>query len=116
VREHKQRFVALIPLVVLMILLGWQLNQTSGSGSIEYRDSFEAPKVEKIFWSTTWWVIRQSGVDSRLSLDGDSSLRVVVESGYRRLYGKSGQATERCELFSTWLVPRFTLSADDRLF
>ncbi|MBN2628150.1 MAG: heparin lyase I family protein [Spirochaetales bacterium] len=54
-------------------------------------DGFETPRIDRKLWSSTWWVSRSSGTD-------EGKLRVTVSEGDRRLYGKSGQSTERCEL------------------
>jgi len=79
---------------MLIILFGYGKTISNFS----YSDSFEGHEIDSGFWSETWWLSGQSGVDDQIFIDGLSSLRVTVKEGDRRLFGKSGQATERCEL------------------
>ena len=61
-----------------------------------FSDSFEEENINR-YWTQTWWS-KTGGVDDTVAFDGDSSLRVVVQQGDHRLFGKSGQSTERSEL------------------
>ncbi len=61
-----------------------------------YADSFEVERINR-YWTTTWWS-RDGGVDDTVAMDGENALRVVVQAGDHRLFGKSGQATERSEI------------------
>ncbi|NSW53266.1 MAG: heparin lyase I family protein [Anaerolineae bacterium] len=67
-------------------------------GALPYSDSFEEGAINRSFWTTAWWVKRSGGIDDTRAFDGTQSLRAVINAGDRRLYGKSGQATERSEL------------------
>ena len=98
VSEQKLKFIFLIPFAALLILFGLQFAKSRENQTSEYLDSFEESRINSKYWSTTWWVARQSGIVEGVAQDGSSSLKAVVEPGNRRLYGKSGQATERCEL------------------
>lgn len=86
--------VFLLAALMLITLFGYG----TALPSCLHFDSFEGQEVDSGFWSKTWWVSGQSGVDDQVYSEGLSSLRVTVKEGDHRLFGKSGQATERCEL------------------
>lgn len=81
-------------LVVVLVL--WLLLTACRSADWSYEDSFEEPRINR-YWTTMWWS-RDGGVDDAFAVDGQHSLRVIVQEGDHRLFGKSGQSTERSEL------------------
>ena len=87
----KKRF----SLVVSLVIIGLMSMSCRDEGW-SYEDSFEDARINR-YWTTMWWS-RDGGIDDETVLDGKSSLRVVVQAGDNKLFGSSGQATERSEL------------------
>jgi hypothetical protein len=79
-----------LSLGILMLLTGCR------SADWSYHDSFESERINR-YWTRTWWS-ESGGRDPSVAFDGDASLRVVVAEGDHRLFGKSGQSTERSEI------------------
>lgn len=86
--QNRSRIAAL---VVLLITL-----TACRSADWSYQDSFEGNRINP-YWTRTWWS-RDGGIEDGVVLEGAQALRVVVQAGDNRLFGSSGQATERSEL------------------